>query len=280
MVDKVLEALETASCETWDSIFNAFSGVHPRADSGNRTMFALRLPHVDFARSGLGYHECEALMSFTSFILRLLNNRSSRAYKASEAAAIRAQGREMQSHHGDVMKVSDGKRVVSVYTALDEDLYSVDGTDTVFLPQEFAPSLGPYCHSARRGDLFVFCMDSVHAGGCIPLSKPESWWRRTLLLGIATIPVRCSYTVGAGIRFGGLEDGRNVDGRAPDTISGFRKKATKGCFRCGVPRLCVTYEGELCLACWQVCVGSMASAAASAPRTPGFQSGSLVCFPF
>ena len=75
MLDKVVEALETRPCDTWDPVFNDFPGVHCSPDSGNRRMFALRLPHVDVEGSGVGYHESEALMSFTIFVLGLLNNR-------------------------------------------------------------------------------------------------------------------------------------------------------------------------------------------------------------
>ena len=73
-------------------------------------------------------------MSFTNHVLAFFNNTWSRDHKAYQAAAIGAKGREMQSYHRDMMKVPDGKRVVSVFAALDEDLYSVDGTDTFFLP--------------------------------------------------------------------------------------------------------------------------------------------------
>ena len=68
MLDKVVEALETRPCDTWDPVFNDFPGVHCGLDSGNRRMFALRLPRVDVEGSGVGYHECEALMSFTNHI--------------------------------------------------------------------------------------------------------------------------------------------------------------------------------------------------------------------
>ena len=47
MLDKVVEALETRPCETWDPVFNDFPGVHRGSDSGSRRMFALRFPHVD-----------------------------------------------------------------------------------------------------------------------------------------------------------------------------------------------------------------------------------------
>ena len=63
MLDKVVEALETRPCNTWDPVFNDFLGIHHGPDSGKRRMFALRLPHVDVEGSGVGYHECEALMS-------------------------------------------------------------------------------------------------------------------------------------------------------------------------------------------------------------------------
>ena len=134
MLDKVVEALEIRPCDTWDPVFNDFPGVHRGPQSGNRRMFALRLPHVDVEGSGIGYHECEALMSFTNHVLGLFNNTCSGDHKAYQAATIGAKGREMQSYHRDMMKVPDGKRVVFVFAALDADLYSVDGTDTVFLP--------------------------------------------------------------------------------------------------------------------------------------------------
>ena len=150
----------------------------------------------------------------------------------------------------------DGKRVVSVFVALDEDLYSVDGTiddtNTVFLPhsREGLPCpRDPIPTPLRRGDLSVLYNDLVHAGGCTPLSKPESWWRPVLFLGITTIPVTYSYTLGVRVLFWGLEECRDVDGPECCPISGCRKKATKDCFSCGVPRLCATHEGESCRAC-------------------------------
>ena len=85
-------------------------------------MYALRLSHVDVEGSGVGYHEGEALMSFTNFVLGLFNNTWSGDHKAYQAAAVGAKGREMQSHHRDTMKVPDGKRVVSVFVALDKGL--------------------------------------------------------------------------------------------------------------------------------------------------------------
>ena len=90
MLDKIVEALETRPCDTWDPVFNDFPGVHRGPDSGNRRMFALRLLHVDVEGSGVGYHECEALMSFTNFILGLFNNTWSGDHKAYQAAAIGA----------------------------------------------------------------------------------------------------------------------------------------------------------------------------------------------
>ena len=122
MLNKVVEALETRPCDTWDPSFNDFPVVHRGPDSGNRRMFALRLPHGDVEGSGVGYHECEALMSFTNFVLSLFNNTWRRDHKAYQAAAIGAKGREMQSYHRDMMKVPDGRRVVFVFAALDEDL--------------------------------------------------------------------------------------------------------------------------------------------------------------
>ena len=107
-------------------------------------------------------------MSFTNLVLGLPNNTWSGDHKAYQAAAIGAKGREMQSYHRDMMKVPDGKRVVSVFAALDEDLYSVDGTNTVFLPhsREGLPRpWDPIPIPLRRGDLFVLYSDLVHAGG-------------------------------------------------------------------------------------------------------------------
>ena len=58
MLDKVVEALETRPCDTWDPVFNDFPGVQRGPDSGNRRMLALRLPHVHVEGSGVGCHEC------------------------------------------------------------------------------------------------------------------------------------------------------------------------------------------------------------------------------
>ena len=69
MLDKVVEALETRPCDNGDPVFNDFPGVHRGPDSGNRRVFAVRLLHVDVEASGVGCHECEALMSFTIFVL-------------------------------------------------------------------------------------------------------------------------------------------------------------------------------------------------------------------
>ena len=167
------------------------------------------------------------------------------------------------------------------FAALDEDLYSVDGTDTVFLPHSrdgLPRPWDPIPIPLRRGDLFVLYSDLVHAGGCTPLSKPASWWRRVLFLGIATVPVTYSYTVGVHVPFWGLEESR-VDGPERCTISGCRRKAARDCFSCGMPRLCATHEGELCPACSQVSVGSKASAAASAPQALGFPVGVICLLP-
>ena len=120
-------------------------------------------------------------MSFTNHVLELFNNTWRGVHKAYQAAAIGAKGREMQSYHRDIMKVPEGKRVVSVFAALDEDLYSVYGTNTVFLPHSrdgLPHPWDPFPIPLRRGDLFVLFSDLVHAGGCTPLSKPASWWRR------------------------------------------------------------------------------------------------------
>ena len=158
----------------------------------------------------------------------------------------------MQSYHRNMMRVPDEKRVVSVFAALDEDLYSVNGTDAVFLPhsREGLPRpWHPIPIQLRRGDLFVLYSDFVHAGGCTPLSKPASWWRRVLFLGIATIPVTYSYTVGVHVLFWGLEEDPDADGPECCTIPGCRRKATKDSFNCGMRRLCATHEGELCPAC-------------------------------
>ena len=93
-----------------------------------------------------------------------------------------------------------------------------------------------------------------------------------LSLGIATVPVTYSYTVGVHVPFWALEESR-VDGLERCTISGCRRKAAKDCFSRGMPRLCATYEGEPCPACSQLSVGSKASAAASAPQALGFPVG-------
>ena len=173
MVDKVVEALETQPCDTWDRVFNDFPGVHRCVDSGNTRMFAQRLPHVDVEGSRVGYRESEDLMSFTNHVLGLCNNTWSGDHNAYQAAAIGAKGREMQSYYRDMMKVPAGKRVVSVFAAFDEDLYSVDGTDTVFLPhsREGLPRpCDPIPIPLRPGDLFVLYSDLVHAGRCTPLS--------------------------------------------------------------------------------------------------------------
>ena len=217
-------------------------------------------------------------------MLGLFNNTWSGDHKAYQAAAIGAKGREMQSYHRSMIKVPDGKRVVSLFAALDEDLYSVDGTNTVFwrhsregLPRPWDPTPIPL----RRGDLFILYSDLVHAGagGCTPLSKPESWWRRVLSLGIATIPVTYLYTVGVRVPFSRLEQSHDVDVSERCTILGRRKKATKDCFTCGVPRLCATHEEELCPACLPISVGSKASAAASAPQALGFPVGVTCLLP-
>ena len=270
------------TCDTGDPVFNDFPGVHRGPDSGIRRMFALRLPHVDVEGSGFGYHESDALMSFTNFVLGLFNYTWSGDHKAYQAAALGVKWHEMQSYHRDMMKVPDGKRVVSVFAALDEDLYSVDGTDTVFVPhrREGLPRpRDPIPIPLRRGDLFLLYGDLVHAGGCTPLSKPGVMVETSAFLGIATIPVTYSYTVGVRVPFWGLEESRNVDGPKCCTISGCRKKATKDCFSCGVPRLCATHEGELCPACSHISVGSNASAATSAPQAPGFPVGVTCLLP-
>ena len=204
MLDKVVEALDTRPCDTWNPVFNDYSGAHRGPHSSNRRMFALRLPHVDVEGSGVGYHACEALMSFTNNVLGLFNNTWSGDHKANQAAAIGAKGREMQSYRHYMIKVPDGKRVVSVFAALDEDLYSVDSTDTVVLPHSrdgLPRPWDPIPIPLRPGDLFVLYSDLVHAGGCTPLSKPSSWWRRVLFLGIATIPITYWYTVAVHVPF-------------------------------------------------------------------------------
>ena len=214
-------------------------------------------------------------MSFASFVLGLFNNTRSGDHKGYQAAAIGAKGREIQSYHRDMMKVLDGKRVVFVFVALDEDLYSVHGTDNVFLPhsREGLPRpWDPIPIPLRHGDFFVLSSDLVSAGRCTLLSKPASWWRRVLFLGIATIPVTYSYTVGVRVPCWGLKERRDVDGPKRCSISGCRKKGAKDSFSCGVPRLCAIHEGELCPACSQVSVGSKASEAASAPRGAGVSS--------
>ena len=158
----------------------------------------------------------------------------------------------MQFYHRGMMKVPDGKRVVSVFAALGEDLYYIDGTDTVFLPhsREGLPRpWDPIPIPLQRGDFFVLYSDLVHAGGCLPLSKRASWWRQVLFLGSATIPITYSYTVRLHVPLWFLEESRNIDGPECCTISGYRRKAAKDCFSCGMPRLCATHEGELCPAC-------------------------------
>ena len=132
----------------------------------------------------------------------------------------------MHSNDCDMMKVPDGKRVVSVFAASDEEWYFVDGTDTVFLPhsREGLPRpWDPIPIPLRPGDLFVLYSDLVHVGGCTPFSKAESWWRRVLFLGIATIPVTYLYTGGVHVLFWGLEECQHVDGLERCTISGCRK---------------------------------------------------------
>ena len=156
--------------------------------------------------SGGGYDECEALISFTNHVLGLFNNTWSWDHKAYQAAAVGAKGREMQVYHRDMMKVPDGKSVVSVFACLDEDLYSVNGTDTVFLPRSrdgLPRPWEPIPVPLRRGDLFVLYSDIVHAGGCTPLSKQASWWGRVLFLGIGIVLVTYSYTVGVHLPFWG-----------------------------------------------------------------------------
>ena len=41
LLDKVVAAVEPRPCETWDMVFNDFSGVHRGPDSGDRRTFAL-----------------------------------------------------------------------------------------------------------------------------------------------------------------------------------------------------------------------------------------------
>ena len=188
----------------------------------------------------------------------------------------------MQSYHRDMMKVPNAKRVLSIFAALGEDLYSDDGTDTAFLPhsREGLPRpWDPIPIPLRRRDLFLLYSDLVHAGGCTPLSKPESWCRRVLFLSIATIPVTYAYAVGVRVPFRGLQESRDVDRPECRTISGCRQKATKDCFGCGVPRLCATHERELCPACSQVSVGSKVSAAASALEALEFLVGVTCLLP-
>ena len=60
-------------------------------------------------------------MSFTNHVLGLFNNTWSGDHKAYQAAAIGAKRREILSYHRDMMKAPDGKRVVSVFAALDEN---------------------------------------------------------------------------------------------------------------------------------------------------------------
>ena len=56
-----------------------------------------------------------------------------------------------------MMKVADGKRVVFVFAALQEDVHSVDGSDTVFLPngrEGLIRQWHPFPIPLRSGDLF------------------------------------------------------------------------------------------------------------------------------
>ena len=65
--------------------------------------------------------------------------------------------------------VLDGKRVVFVFAALDEDLHSNDGTDTVFLPhrREGLPRLwDPIPVPLGRGVFVILYIDYVHADVC------------------------------------------------------------------------------------------------------------------
>ena len=62
MLDKVVEAVETRPCGTWDPVFNDFPGVHRGPDSGTRRMFALRFPHVDVPWT----RTCIPLMALTT----------------------------------------------------------------------------------------------------------------------------------------------------------------------------------------------------------------------
>ena len=61
-------------------------------------------------------------MSFTNRVLGLFNNTWSGDHKAYQAAEIGAKGREMQSYRRDMMKVPDGKRVVSIFCGLGRGL--------------------------------------------------------------------------------------------------------------------------------------------------------------
>ena len=139
--------------------------------------------------------------------------------------------------------------MVSVFAALDEYLYSVYGTNTVFLPhsREGLPCpWDPIPIPLRCGDLFVLYSDLVHVGGCTPVCKPVSWWRRVLFLGIATISVTYSYTVGVRVQFWGLEGCHDVDAPERCSISGCQKKATKDCFSCsGAEALCHSRGGAV-----------------------------------
>ena len=108
------------------------------------------------------YHECEVLMSFANFVLRLFNNTWIGDHEAYHNGHNGCQG---ASFHRDMMKVPDGKRMVSVFTVLDEDLYSDDGTDTVFLPHSCKGLPHPW-HPIpiplRHDDSFVLYNDLVH----------------------------------------------------------------------------------------------------------------------
>ena len=73
-------------------------------------------------------------MSFTNFVLSLFNNTWNGDHNGYQAATIGAKGRALQSYHRGMLRVPYGQRVVSVFAALDEDLYPILGTDTVFVP--------------------------------------------------------------------------------------------------------------------------------------------------
>ena len=97
-------------------------------------MYALRLPHVDAKQTGLFTHECDPLLSFATFVGGLFSTTWSGDHQAYQVANMGAKGRALQSFQRDMMKIPDGKRAVSVFATLNEELCNADGTKSVFLP--------------------------------------------------------------------------------------------------------------------------------------------------